>query len=48
MHEKELQIKEILEHSSDTVFEIDTKGVIKSVNYSKNKNSSSWRFNNEC
>ena len=38
MREKELQIKEILEHSSDTVFEIDTKGVIKSVNYSKNKN----------
>lgn len=38
MREKELQIKEILEHSSDTVFEIDTKGVIQSVNYSKNKN----------
>lgn len=38
MREKELQIKEILEHSSDTVFEIDTKGVIKSVNYSENKN----------
>ena len=38
MHEKELQIKEILENSSDTVFEIDAKGVIKSVNYSKNKN----------
>ena len=38
MREKELQIKEILEHSSDTVFEIDTKGVIKSVNYSEDKN----------
>ena len=38
MHEKELQIKEILENSSDTVFEIDAKGVIKSVNYSEDKN----------
>ena len=38
MHEKDLQIKEILENSSDTVFEIDAKGVIKSVNYSEDKN----------
>lgn len=35
MAEREIQIKEILEHSSDTVFEIDTKGMIKSVNYSQ-------------
>lgn len=34
MAEREKQIKEMLEHSSDTIMEIDLKNIIKTINYS--------------
>lgn len=37
MAEREKQIKEMLEHSSDTIMEIDLKNIIKTINYSNDK-----------